>query len=435
MNTIKKFLTMVDIFEVTFSFHYKNKERYQTASGGFFVVLFLVAVLVMGIYYFIPFVNRKNYTIVYYTMNLAKTEEVSLFESQSNFAVGFQCESNSAEKRNINEILDIQYKYINYIKNMDGTYYKGGRTLETHKCTYDDFYNKYDAQFDYLGISEIDCMVDKTVSVQGIYADQIFSYFEFTVIAKNGSKELTNEIERFLFENDCKFRFIYTDIIIDLDNYENPITQYLNEMFIQLNPTLFIKKNVYFINQDFTNDNYLMFVFGDDEVPEKKPLYSRYEEYSLYKGLGRFSTHPYQYEYYSKMYIRADLKKVIIKRKYQKFMEFYADASSLLIAVYEILVVIFSYVNTFYGHHAVASKLFFYKNLEGTENFNAAKKSSMLKDLIKATDLQRTDSENIPSKQESKGNRKYKNFPLKRVWVKIIIVVKMIMKIWRKKWI
>ena len=197
-------------------------------------------------------------------MNLAKTEEVSLFESQSNFAVGFQCESNSAEKRNINELFDIQYKYINYIKNMDGTYYKDGRTLETHKCTYDDFYNKYDAQFDYLGISDIDCMADKTVSVQGIYADQIFSYFEFTVIAKNGSKELKDEIERFLFENDCKFRFIYTDIIIDLDNYENPITQYLNEIFIQLNPTLFIKKNVYFINQDFTNDNYIMFVFGDD---------------------------------------------------------------------------------------------------------------------------------------------------------------------------
>jgi hypothetical protein len=136
-------------------------------------------------------------------------------------------------------------------------------------------YNKYNAQFDYLGLGDQICVGNKEYSIQGIYADKVFSYFEFSVLAKNGSKELTDEIERFLFENDCKLRFIYTDIIIDLDDYEEPIDQYLNEIFIQLNPTLFIKRNVYFMNQQFTNDNYLMFVFGDDEKPEVKPLYSR----------------------------------------------------------------------------------------------------------------------------------------------------------------
>ena len=50
MNGVKKFLSMIDIFGVTFSFRYKSKERYQTALGGFFVVIVLVAVLVMGIY-------------------------------------------------------------------------------------------------------------------------------------------------------------------------------------------------------------------------------------------------------------------------------------------------------------------------------------------------------------------------------------------------
>ena len=63
------------------------------------------------------------------------------------------------------------------------------------------------------------------------------------------------------------------------------------------------------------------------------------------------------------MYVRADLKKTIIKRKYQKFMEFYADATSLLITIYEILVIIFNYIDTFYGYNTVAKKIFFFKDL------------------------------------------------------------------------
>ena len=114
------------------------------------------------------------------------------------------------------------------------------------------------------------------------------------------------------------------------------------------------------------------------------------------------------------MYIRADLKKVIIKRKYQKFMEFYADASSLLVAIYEILDIIFKYIDTFYGHHSVSQKIFFFKELENTEHFNILKKSNVIRELIKITDLQKTNSENTPSKIESKGNKNSKNYPPKK---------------------
>ena len=103
---------------------------------------------------------------------------------------------------------------------------------ETH--TYEDFYNKYDKQMDYLGVKNFECIADKTATIQGIYADEVFSYFEFSVIAKNTSEKLMSEIERFLFENDCKLQFVYTDIIIDLNNYEEPISQYINEIFMNI---------------------------------------------------------------------------------------------------------------------------------------------------------------------------------------------------------
>ena len=414
MKAIKKFLTLIDIFGVNFNFRYKDKERYQTAFGGFIIIVFAVLAVAMAIYYFIPFINRKNYTIVYYTMNLAATEEVNLFASESNFALGLNCEKNSAEKYNIYELLDLKSKYIEYVKSRDGSYVKNTKILDVHRCTYDDFYNKYDAQFDYLKLSEFDCVADKHYTIQGIYSDQIFSYFEYSVVAKNKSEALTNELERFLSQNDCKMQIVYTDIIIDLDNYENPIAQYLNEIFIQLNPTLFIKRNVYFMNQYFTNDDFLMFVFGDDQVPEQKPLYSRYEEYALWKGLNRISTQPADFDTYSKVYLRAELKKTVIKRKYQKFMEFYADASSLLIAIYEILVIIFNYVDTFYAHHSLAKSMFFFKDLEDKENFNLMKKIDIIQEIISITEPGKKISGNSPIEIISKNSKIIKDFPPKK---------------------
>ena len=408
MKSVLNFFRAIDIFGVTYNFRYQSKEKYQTALGGLFIVLFFVLVCVMGIYYFIPFINRKNYTIVYYTMNLAATEEVNLFNSQSNFAVGMNCENNDAEYRKIEELLDLRSRYVLYIKSRDGTYQKDATNLVTHKCTYDDFYNKYDKEMDYLNVGKFECVANKDDSIQGIFADQVFSYFEFSVVAKNKSSALINEIERFLLYNDCKLQFVYTDIIIDLDNYKNPATQYLNEIFIQLNPVLFIKRNIYFMNQYFSNDDYLMFVFGDeDENSEIKPLYSRYEEYALYKGLGRINSQPEEYDYFTKIYIRAELKRTIIKRKYQKFMEFYADASSLLVAIYEILVIIFNFVDTFYAHHSLAKLIFFFKELENEDSFNVNKKRNKIQDILSITDLQ---SKNNSIEFDSKGSNVNKYF-------------------------
>ena len=51
-------------------------------------------------------------------------------------------------------------------------------------------------------------------------------------------------------------------------------------------------------------------------------------------------------------------------------MEFYADASSLLIALNEVINISFSYVDTFYAFHSVAKELFFFKGVEEENNYN-----------------------------------------------------------------
>ena len=409
MEAFLSFLRVLDSFGVVYNFRYRDRKKYQTPIGGFIFILFLIFVFVFGILSFIPFVKRKNYTIVYYTMNLAETQEVNIFGSQSNFAIGLSCESNEKEKLNIFDLLDLTSNYVSYHKFNDGSYKKYPKVLITHKCTYQDFYNKYDNEFDFLGLSKFECVDDKEDTIQGIYSNEIFSYFEFSVLAKNKSDELQDEIERYLFNNDCKLNFAYTDIIIDLDNYKSPITEYLNQLFIQLNPALFIKRNIYYMNQYFTSDDNLMYIYGD-LTPEIKPLYSRYEEYSLFQGLNRKKTKPPKFEFYSKIYLRADLKKTIIKRKYQRLMEFYASTSCLLNAIYKILVLIFSYIDNFYGFHSISKFIFFFKDLDDQNNFNISKKTNMIKKIISITNS----SKDLDDDTDSKKYKTTKNFLPKR---------------------
>ena len=70
MKSARKFFKKFDVFGVPYLFKYKNEDKYTTASGGFLLILFTVASLSIGIYYLIPFYNRKNFSIIYYTMNM-----------------------------------------------------------------------------------------------------------------------------------------------------------------------------------------------------------------------------------------------------------------------------------------------------------------------------------------------------------------------------
>ena len=65
-------------------------------------------------------------------MNLAVTEEVNIFQSESNFAVGVNCEDNKNEKLSVNDLLDLKSGYVLYEKHINGTYQKYPKELKTH---------------------------------------------------------------------------------------------------------------------------------------------------------------------------------------------------------------------------------------------------------------------------------------------------------------
>ena len=402
MQKLKYTLRKVDIFGVPFSFKYKDEGSFTTPLGGVIFLIYCIICLIVGIYYFIPFYNRQIFTIIYYSMNMDDTEQIKLAESKAAFAIGLNCGIDE-DGTKAEDLLKLEAKFYTQTKTREGKTIKTGGGISTHNCNYADFYNSYNKSLDLISINNYQCLDDKNNIIQGIYTDEAFSYYSFTISSKIDSKENYDKINNYLTRNDCKLQFYYTDIIIDLYDYEEPIKYYLNTFFIQLDPTSFMKANVFFMNQYFENDNYLIFNFEEGKS-EIKTLFSRTEEYALYKGLDRGEAKPEDYQKFASIYIRAETKKTEIKRKYQKLTEFYADASSLLITLFDVLSIIFSYIYTFYAEHTLIKKLFLFKDVEN-KNFDLLKNTKKIKTIINSTEA--IIDKNPP--KETSMNNKTKN--------------------------
>ena len=368
--TIRKFLRFVDVFGESFTFRYKDEDKHSTKLGGVICICFYIIAILFFVYNFIPFYHRKIFSLQYYTMNLNKTEKIKLDESPSAFAIGLTDENENYTDYNIYDLVNL--KIIFRIVYKDKTKYEGNtrnETLDFHHCTVEDFHHLHNKSFHNLNVNNFFCLERKDLlSPEGIYTDEIFSYFAISVLSKDKDNETHNQlINDYLVEHDCKLQFFYTDIAININNLHNPFSSFLNSMFIQLNPTLIQKKNIFFMNYHLLDDNLLIHINQNNEKPVVKTGLSRIEDYAVYKGLDRAAKKTEDYAEYAKMYIRVDNKKVEIKRRYQDFMEFYADTSALLLSIFWILGNIFAYYDRIYANHSISKKLFYFEGIRNNK--------------------------------------------------------------------
>ncbi len=315
-------------------------------------------------------------------MNLRKTEEIRIKESKAAFAFGLICNDDEATE-GIRELFDLHVNFAEQTR-VNGKKVTNYTNVTTHNCSTDDFYNINDGSFELLNIKYFECMDEKEFienQLEGIYTDEFFTYYRFTVSSKNNSEEFFNKIDDFLLQNDCKLQFYYTDITLNLSDYNKPISSYINSLFIQLNPATTQAKNVFFMNYHLFNESQLFHIFEYHEIPRITVGFSRTEEYSLYKGLNRYSTKPFDYQNYAKLFIRVDNKKVVIKRKYQNFMEFFSDNSVFLANIYTVLNLILSFYARFKAKHSITNKLFYFEGIENNK-FGELKK---IKNLLNST--------------------------------------------------
>ena len=400
MKNLKSFLKKIDGFGVPYLFKYKSKENYKTSFGGLVILIFSIFVISFSIYYFIPFANMKNYTLINYTINIPNTEPIDLKKSKLPFSLGLICENNN----NINmlNVFELEAKFIKINKNPK-QYNKNIVNITTHNCISEDFNYEHSDEFIKFNLYNYKCLDKNDFIIEGTNSDEIYSYYEFILKYNSESNNMIN----FLQENKCGFQIVYTDININFNNYNHPVKTYLNSLYLNLIPSMLMVQNIYFMHQYLHDDDNLFGVYGEDNSnSEIYTSFSRYEQYSLLNQ--EINNNKNNEMNLAKIYLRADKRKTYIKRKYQKFIEFYADISSIFISIYSILMIILNYFNNFYAEFSLSKKIFLFKDVNN-ENIDFNKKILKIQQLISLTNQFSTDKNDAEEYQDLKEEKKNDN--------------------------
>ena len=379
-NLVKKFFEFIDLFYVPISFRYKKEDSYSTCIGGIFSFILIILITAFGIYYFIPFVNRENYSLYYYTINLNQTEEIDLRKSKAALAFGFEC-SNKANAElykeiSIEDLLELKAKYVFYKnKGID----KKNLAINIHNCNISDFYDDENLikSISKNRMNELKCLDNLDQIIKNRYQDKHdnFTYYQIDVNAKNDVPKL--QIRNFLLDNDCKIELYYIDAKIEVEDYSEPIKPFLNEIFLQLDPDLDLRMNNYFMNEYFESDNELFFPGKSSQKINN--LFSRMEQYFLHKIDTEENS-------YAKIYIRADTKRMEVRRKYQTLMEFFADTFSFWGNLFFICEIIFNAYNRVSLNFFIENELLYFKEKENM-HFNISENSRRIHELLKLTKI------------------------------------------------
>ena len=324
MKKVIKFFEWIDQFSVPISFRYKKEDSYSTCLGGLVSVIFFLIAGGFGIYYFIPFCQRKNYSLYYYTINLNQTEEINLYKSKSAIAFELECSGDDSIEEKYKElniskddVFEFKMRYIFYENN--GTHIEKNRTtyISFSTCNENHFFNNRDI-LKYISkekLKNLTCIDNLDEVIKNRYQDRYdnFTYFQIDIKAKN---DINNSfILKYLQDYDCKVELYYTDVKIEVDDYSEPVKPFLNEVFLQLNPNMISKMNAFFMNEYFESVNDLFFPSkGIDKINN---LFSRTEQYFIYKEPNTDKKD------LANIYIRADTRKMEIKRKYQTVLEYF----------------------------------------------------------------------------------------------------------------
>ena len=363
-NCIRQFKN-IDLFGEKCTFKYKNHEKYSTGLGGIIFLLLCLVGITISILNLIPFCKRENISLQFYTVKLNETENIQLNEPIY-FAIGLDCAFDNEMKITGRDLFDLKIKFTRKNKENKTTQQKDIITDFLNESL---FYEKNKENLDYLETKDfITLNVNDTqdLKIEGIYTDKIFSYISIAVVTKETTKEHYNKINDYLLKNECRLQFYYSDITVNINNYKELSKPFIDSTFLQINPHLLMKKNVFFMKYHFKYDTRLFPILDFEIEEEEKIGFSRSENYFIYKGLNRDDTIPDSYEY-AKLYIRVDNKKVEIKKEYQSFLEFWADNSSLWLDIFTFINFIISFIYNYKSSRILSKKLFIFEDNKDNE--------------------------------------------------------------------
>ena len=116
LKNFKEFFRNFDYFGVQFYFHYKSKEKYHSLTGGIAFLIFLIIGISYSVINAIPLVKRQKMNIIYYTMELSKTDIINFENYSNNVALGISTCENIRDPSEFWEVFKLDINHVQYLK-------------------------------------------------------------------------------------------------------------------------------------------------------------------------------------------------------------------------------------------------------------------------------------------------------------------------------
>ncbi len=235
--------------------------------------------------------------------------------------------------------------------------------IKFHECNLKDFGEHYLTYFNSFELNKYYCPDYNNFSIQGIYTDEIFSYFRLSLFSKNLENKIIDKIIHLLLNEECRFELYYIDSIIDVYNYKNPVKNYINSIFLVLKPSNIMKGNCYFKIYDLNNyDN--LFISKNKTI--KILAYGGFESYENEREY--YNQESYNKNLFSRIYIRVSKESSFYERKYKNFYSFLSSISSYIYLSHFIFNFIFTYINYYFSLQNLIDNTFYFK-IKNNKNF------------------------------------------------------------------
>ena len=391
---IKNAIKIFDFFGINFTLKYKEYEIFKSFFGGLFFIFFLIGIVIYLFISIISFFKKEKMTINYYDSQITETDIISFKNYSYGFGFYGYCNDENGEIINdtFNELFNYQFHYVSIEKKNNIKQIKKKHQINFHLCKYSDFYNYSMTTLDLIGVNGVYLCPDYlNETIQGVFTDNNFDYFEITLSAKYPNIENYTKYYNLLIGNDCKLHFFFPVIAINMNNHSHPFEHNLFDIALQINPYFYAKRDIFFRVVKFTNfENY----FFDFSHTKYYLDYASFNDYFLFRTNNRFLEKFTDYEKFARIYLRADTKRTNISREYEKFSYLIANVSSLFSVLFIFLRFFVSYVNRFYAYNSIIRKIFKFNNIQGTNTYDLLHN---LNQTIKITKMLKINNLNIKS--------------------------------------
>ena len=291
-NKINYYLNF-DMYGKAMCFYFKNHDRVNSIFGTFLTIVYIIAFLILLIFYIIQTIQRKNLKVHDSTHY---GQEMPLIELNSaNFYFAFGLEDPQTSNRFIDDsIYTPKIVFVDKAKvnNELVTVYQ--KTLDYERCDVSKFGDNYQHLFIEGELSNSYCLKDfnYNLTFAGGYKYERFSYIRIRIYPCVNSSENNNscksqdEIDYYMSSG--YFSIILKDIGLNPSNYEIPLVPTLQDLYATIDKKIY--KN-YILNLGVTEIHTDKGLFSD-EIDVKKYLQFRKEfqtftfrdEEEYYKG-------------------------------------------------------------------------------------------------------------------------------------------------------